>query len=70
MTVSLRGVSTVVPSTVLVQDEVRDVFAGQPGLGRLGQRIVATSFNVSGIETRYTVLDERRGRAPAKPPES
>ncbi|WP_157000835.1 type III polyketide synthase [Agromyces laixinhei] len=60
MTVSLRGVSTVVPSTVLVQDEVRDVFAGQPGLGRLGQRIVATSFNVSGIETRYTVLDELR----------
>ncbi|MGW9631831.1 type III polyketide synthase [Agromyces sp. NPDC055520] len=58
MTVTLRGVSTVVPPTVLVQDEVRDVFAGQPGLGRLAQRIVATSFNVSGIETRYTVLDE------------
>ncbi|WP_022894627.1 type III polyketide synthase [Agromyces subbeticus] len=58
MTVTLRGVSTIVPSTVLVQDQVRDVFAAQPGLNRLGQRIVATSFNVSGIETRYTVLDE------------
>ncbi|PWC05514.1 type III polyketide synthase [Agromyces badenianii] len=58
MTVTLRGVSTVVPPTVLVQEEVRDVFAAQPGLGRLAERIVATSFNVSGIETRYTVLEE------------
>ena len=58
MTVSLRAVSTAVPPTVLVQEEVRDVFAAQPGLNRLAQRIVATSFNVSGIETRYTVLDE------------
>ena len=58
MTITLRGVSTVVPPTVLVQEEVRDVFAAQPGLNRLAQRIVSTSFNVSGIETRYTVLDE------------
>ncbi|MBT2497566.1 type III polyketide synthase [Agromyces sp. ISL-38] len=58
MAIALRGISTAVPSTVLVQEEVRDVFAAQPGLNRLAQRIVATSFNVSGIETRYTVLDE------------
>lgn len=58
MTVTLRGISTVVPPTVLVQEVVRDVFAAQPGLNRLGQRIVATSFNVSGIDTRYTVLEE------------
>lgn len=58
MTVALRAISTAVPSTVLVQPEVRDVFASQPGLNRLAQRIVATSFNVSGIETRYTVLEE------------
>ena len=58
MTVALRAISTAVPSTVLVQEEVRDVFAEQPGLNRLAQRIVATSFNVSGIETRYTVLSE------------
>ncbi|WP_448006604.1 type III polyketide synthase [Agromyces bauzanensis] len=56
--VSLRAVSTAVPPTVLVQPEVRDVFATQPGLNRLAQRIVATSFNVSGIETRHTVLEE------------
>jgi predicted naringenin-chalcone synthase len=58
VTVALRAISTAVPSTVLVQPEVRDVFAAQPGLNRLAQRIVATSFNVSGIETRYTVLEE------------
>ncbi|GAA1827825.1 type III polyketide synthase [Agromyces salentinus] len=58
MAVTLRGVSTVVPSTVLVQESVRDVFAAQPGLNRLAQRIVTTSFNVSGIERRHTVLEE------------
>ncbi len=58
MTITLRGVTTVVPPTVLVQEEVRDVFAAQPGLNRLAQRIVATSFNVSGIERRHTVLEE------------
>lgn len=61
--VSLRAVSTAVPPTVLVQPEVRDVFAAQPGLNRLAQRIVATSFNVSGIETRHTVLEELRWEA-------
>lgn len=58
MTVTLRSLQTAVPSTVLIQDEVRDVFAAQPGLSRLAQRIVATSFNVSGIETRHTVIEE------------
>ena len=58
MTVTLRGLSTLVPDTRLVQEQVRDVFAAQPGLTRLARRIVSTSFGVSGIETRYTVLDE------------
>ena len=58
MTVALRGLSTVVPPTVLIQGEVRDVFGAQPGLNRLAQRIVSTSFNVSGIERRHTVLTE------------
>lgn len=56
--VTLRGLSTVVPRTELPQAAVRDVFAAQPGLNRLAQRIIATSFDVSGIERRYTVLDE------------
>jgi predicted naringenin-chalcone synthase len=58
MAVTLRGLSTVVPPTVLIQEEVRDVFGAQPGLNRLAQRIVSTSFNVSGIERRHTVLTE------------
>ncbi|MRG59118.1 type III polyketide synthase [Agromyces sp. CFH 90414] len=58
MTIALRGLSTAVPPTVLVQHEARDVFAGQPGLTRLAQRLVTTAFSVSGIETRRTVVDE------------
>jgi predicted naringenin-chalcone synthase len=58
MTVALRGLATVVPPTVLIQDEVAEVFAAQPGLTRLGQRLVSTAFGVSGIERRHTVLDE------------
>lgn len=58
MTVTLRAVSTAVPPTVLVQNEVRDVFAAQPGLNRLAQRIIGTAFDVSGIATRHTVLEE------------
>lgn len=54
----LRSLQTIVPETVLHQDEVRDVFAAQPDLGRLAQRIVSTSFNVSGIDTRHTVIEE------------
>ncbi|MFJ6114381.1 type III polyketide synthase [Agrococcus sediminis] len=58
MTVTLRGLSTAVPPTRLVQTEVAEVFGAQPGLSRLGQRIVSTSFGVSGIDHRYTVVDE------------
>lgn len=54
----LRSLQTIVPDTVLVQEQVRDVFAQQPDLGRLAQRIVTTSFNVSGIDTRHTVIEE------------
>ncbi|WP_353829339.1 type III polyketide synthase [Agromyces sp. SYSU T0242] len=56
--VHLRGLATVVPDTVLPQPAVRDVFAAQPDLNRLAQRIITTSFDVSGIERRYTVLSE------------
>ncbi|WP_194419955.1 type III polyketide synthase [Microbacterium abyssi] len=55
---TLRSLQTIVPGTELRQEEVRDVFAAQPDLGRLAKRIVTASFNGSGIDTRYTVLDE------------
>lgn len=58
MPVTLRALETAVPPTLLIQDEVRDVFASQPDISRLAQRLVSTSFNVSGIETRHTVISE------------
>lgn len=58
MSVMLRTIQTAVPSTVLHQPEVRDVFAAQPGLTRLGQRLISTSFDSAAIDTRYTVVEE------------
>ncbi|MFD5225864.1 type III polyketide synthase [Microbacterium sp. NPDC058342] len=57
-TVQLRSLQTLVPEIPLEQEAVRDVFAGQPELGRLARRIVSASFDGSGIERRHTVLDE------------
>jgi alpha-pyrone synthase len=53
MFVTLRALQTVVPPTILVQEQVRDVFAAQPGLSRLGQRLVTASFNLSGIDPQF-----------------
>ncbi|BDZ64485.1 type III polyketide synthase [Agromyces mangrovi Wang et al. 2018] len=69
MTVTLRGLQTAVPPTVLIQEQVRDVFKAQPGLNRLAQRIVSTSFDVSGIETRHTAIAELTTEARPETPE-
>ena len=58
MTVYLRSLETAVPPTVLVQSEARDVFAAQPGLSRLGSRLVNTCFDSAAIDTRYTAVAE------------
>ncbi|GAB3617655.1 type III polyketide synthase [Okibacterium endophyticum] len=58
MAVYVRNIATVVPPTVLVQNEAKEVFATQPGLTRLGERLVRTSFDSSGIDTRRSVIDE------------
>ncbi|THJ66719.1 type III polyketide synthase [Arthrobacter echini] len=58
MTVILRALETAVPDTIMIQPQVRDVFAAQPDLTRLGQRLVGAAFDSSGIETRYTALEE------------
>lgn len=65
MTVYLRSLETAVPPTVLIQSEARDVFAAQPGLTRLGSRLVNTCFDSAAIDTRYTAVQEltRNGRA-------
>lgn len=54
----LRSLRTIVPDTVIEQHEVRDIFASQPDVGRLAQRIIGASFNGSGIDTRHTVIEE------------
>src|SRR6478672_6197544 len=58
MTVYLRALETAVPPTVLIQSEARDVFAAQPGLSRLGSRLVNTCFDSAAIDTRYTAVGE------------
>ena len=58
MTVTLRSLETAVPPTILIQPEARDVFAAQPGLTRLGQRLVRTCFDSAAIDTRHTAVAE------------
>ncbi len=55
------SIATAVPPTSLPQDEVRDLFAGQPGLGRLARRLVGTVFDASAIDRRHTVIGELGG---------
>jgi len=64
----LRSLQTIVPDTVLEQNEVRDIFASQPDVGRLAQRIIGASFNGSGIDTRHTVIDEFSSHPQAEEP--
>jgi len=58
MAVTLRSLEVAVPDTVLVQDEVRDLYAAQPELTRLSTRIVSAAFNASGIDRRHTAVEE------------
>ena len=58
MTVSVRSIETAVPTTVLKQSEISDIFAGQPGITRLGRRLISAVYDVSAIDTRHTVIGE------------
>ncbi len=58
MTVYVRSLETAVPKTMLIQTEARDVFAAQPGLSRLGSRLVNTCFDSAAIDTRFTAVEE------------
>lgn len=58
MPVHVRSIQTAVPSTVLRQVDARRIFVTQPGLTRLGERLVGAAFDASGIETRHTVIDD------------
>lgn len=58
MLVTLRSLEVVVPDTVLVQDEIRELFAAQSGMSRLATRLVGAAFDSSGIETRHSAVTE------------
>ena len=49
------------PATVLAQADVRDLFARQPGVTRLGARMIGSVFDAAAIDTRHTVLAELAG---------
>lgn len=58
---SIRSLATVVPDTVLVQADVRDLFARQPGRSGLGVRRITAVFDAAAIDTRHTVIAELAG---------
>lgn len=58
VTATIRAIGTAVPATTLDQGRVRDLFSSQPGLGRLGSRLVPAAFDASAVDHRHTVLDE------------
>ncbi|WP_019008851.1 type III polyketide synthase [Deinococcus aquatilis] len=62
MSVFLHAIETAVPPHVYPQSVIREVMKAQPELDRLGQRIVGTIFNASGIDQRHSAIGEfKRG---------
>ncbi|RBP64244.1 putative naringenin-chalcone synthase [Brevibacterium sanguinis] len=68
MAVTLRSLEVAVPETVLIQSEVRDVFAAQPGISDLARRLIGAAFNSSGIDRRRSVVDEMSFSSRAESP--
>lgn len=65
MSATIRAIGTAVPETTLEQAAVRDLFASQPDLGRLGRRLVPAAFDASAVEHRHTVLEELDSTRPS-----
>ncbi len=57
MTTRILAIETATPPAVLSQERARDILLAQPGLSRLGARLVTTAFDGSGIERRATVVE-------------
>jgi predicted naringenin-chalcone synthase len=55
---TIRAIGTAVPPLTIDQTEVSALFAAQPGLGRLGERIVGAAFGASAVDTRHTVVED------------
>ncbi|GAA2222671.1 type III polyketide synthase [Herbiconiux moechotypicola] len=67
MAVRVRSIQTAVPRVALEQHRVRDLFAAQPDLTRLGRRLVGAAFDASGIERRHTVVTDLDRSTPGAP---
>ncbi|MBD8585096.1 type III polyketide synthase [Frigoribacterium sp. CFBP 8766] len=67
MSPSIHSIGTAVPSTIIGQDHIRDVFRSQPGLGRLAPRLIGAVFDGAHIDTRHTVIDELGAEQPGQP---
>jgi alkylresorcinol/alkylpyrone synthase len=58
MTASILSIGTAVPQARVSQTAAREVFAAQPGLSRISQRLIHAAFDASAIENRHTVLSD------------
>ncbi|MFA5606161.1 MAG: type III polyketide synthase [Leucobacter sp.] len=56
MTAQLVSIGTAVPGFPIAQAALRDFFTGQPGVGRLTQRLIGAAFDQSAIDFRYAVI--------------
>ena len=58
MAASILSIGTAVPPARASQTVARDVFASQPGLSRIAQRLIRAAFDASAIDHRNTVLTD------------
>ena len=58
MAASILSIGTAVPPARVPQTAARDVFASQPGLSRISQRLIHAAFDASAIDFRNTVLTD------------
>src|SRR6478609_2537962 len=67
MAASILSIGTAVPPARVAQEAARDVFASQPGLSRISQRLIHAAFGASAIEHRNTVLSDLVAVASGEP---
>jgi predicted naringenin-chalcone synthase len=67
MAASILSIGTAVPPARVSQRAARDVFASQPGLSRVAQRLVHAAFDASAIDERNTVLADLVAVATGEP---
>jgi predicted naringenin-chalcone synthase len=67
MAASILSIGTAVPPARVAQRAARDVFASQPGLSRVAQRLLHAAFDASAIEHRNTVLSDLVAVASGEP---